>query len=375
MLKKSLITVVGFLVINSATAQTAVQYYNDGIKFQDEDKLVEAIAAFKKAIAKDPNYKEALYSAGWTNNELKKYSEALPFLQKARTLWPNEPKVSLEMGYAYEKLGKKNDAIQSYNKSLSLKSDYALAYKYLGRLYYDSDDYAKSLENLKHYLEYAPDTKDDDVYFRKAVSENELGLHEDALVSINKANNLNPNNVKFINELAFTFYSIGDADDALNNYKKSLALDSKSQTALNGLADIQRKLKKDQLEAIRLYAKTLDVNPKNIKANYWTGWCYNELGKPTDAIPYLKKVIEVDDQYVSAYTELGYCDYSLKNYDDALVNFRKAFAIEKTELNLYYTGLCFIGKKDKSSALKMVNDLKALDSKYANDLQESIDKM
>ena len=25
---------------------------------------------------------------------------------------------------------------------------------------------------------------------------------------------------------------------------------------------------------------------------------------------------------------------------------------------MYYTGLCFIGKKDKSAALKMMNDLK-----------------
>ncbi len=42
---------------------------------------------------------------------------------------------------------------------------------------------------------------------------------------------------------------------------------------------------------------------------------------------------------------------------------------------MYYTGLCFIGKKDKSAALKMMNDLKALDSDYAGDLQKLIDKM
>lgn len=99
------------------------------------------------------------------------------------------------------------------------------------------------------------------------------------------------------------------------------------------------------------------------------------MSKLNDAVPYLKKVIEIDDKYVSVYTEPGYCDYALKKYDNALLNFKKAFAIVKTELNMYYTGLCFIGKKDKSAALKMMNDLKALDSDYAGDLQKLIDKM
>jgi tetratricopeptide (TPR) repeat protein len=378
MFKQLIIAVVSFLLINFTTAQTtktAVQYYNDGIKLQDQDKYTEALAAFKSAISKNPNYKEALYSAGWTCNELKKYSEAIPFLQKAKSVWPNEAKIYLELGYAYDKIGKRNDAINSYNKCLSIKDDYALAFKYLGILYYDDYDYQKALKNLELFIDYAPDTKDDDVYYRKAVAENELGKHYDALASIKKANELKPSHVKHINELAYTYYLLENADDALNYYNKALSLDPKSLYASNGRADVYRKLKKDRNQAIKYYARTLEIDDKNIKANYWTGWCYNELGKYNDAVPFLKKVIAVDDKYVSAYTELGYCDYALKNYDDALFNFKKAFAIEKTPLSLYYTGLCFIGKKDKQSALKMVNDLKAMDSDYAGDLQKAIDKM
>lgn len=378
MFKQLLITAVSFLLININSAQTtktAIQDYEEGIKLQDSKKYAEAMVAFKKAITKNPNYKEALYSAGWTSNELKKYTEALPYLQKAKSLWPKEPKVYLELGYAYEKLDKKTDAIDNYVKCLSIKPGYALAYKYLGILYYDDYNYEKALENIDLFIKYEPDTKSDDIYYRKAVSENDLGKYNDALVSINKANDLNPNNVKFLNELGYTYYLLKNKDDALIYYDKVLVIDPKSLTALNGRADVSRKLKKDHAEAIVLYAKTLVINPKNIKANYWTGWCYNELGKYSEAIPYLKKVIEVDDKYVSAYTELGYVDYALKNYDEALINFKKAFALEKTELNLYYTGLCFIGKKDKAAAIKMMNDLKAQNSKYAEELQKLIDKM
>lgn len=378
MFKQLVITACCLLVLNSTSAQTAktaLQYYDEGIDLQDKEKYVEALAAFKKAIAKNPNYKEALYSAGWTSNELKNYTESLTYLLKAKSLWPTEAKVYLELGYAYEKLNKKTDAIETYNKCLSIQHDYSLAYKYLGSLYYDDGNYKKALENLESYIEYEPDTRDADVYYRKGVSENELEKYNDALASLNKANELTPNNVKFINELAYSHYLLERTEDALKNYDKAFSIDPQSLTAANGRADVYRKLKKDPAQAIKLYAKALEINSKNIKANYWTGWCYNELGKYDEAIPYLKKVIELDDKYVSAYTELGYIDYALKNYDDALDHFKKAFAIEKTALTLYYTGLCFIGKTDKASALKMVTDLKAMNSEYADDLQKLIDKM
>lgn len=72
---------------------------------------------------------------------------------------------------------------------------------------------------------------------------------------------------------------------------------------------------------------------------------------------------------------MGYCDYALQNYDDALGSFRKAFAIEKTELALYYSGLCYVGKKDKTAAAKIIADLQEMKSDYVKDLQDAIDKM
>lgn len=378
MYRKISIAILCALVINFSSAQTsktATQYYNDGIALQDDSKFTEALAAFKNAIVKNPNYKEALYNAGWTNNELKKYAEAIPFLKKAKSLWPGEPKVYLELGYAYEKTNNKTDAIASYNTCLSIKKDYALAYKYLGILYYDEANYEKALDNLDLYITYRPDTDDDDIYYRKAVSENELGQYNNALASMTKANTLKPNNVKFLNELGYTYLFLENADDALVYYNKALALDARSLTAANGRADVYRKLKKDPGEAIKLYAKTLDIDSKNIKANYWTGWCYNDLGNYYKAIPFLNKVIAIDDKYVSAYTELGYCNYALKNYDAALEDFKKALAIEKTALSLYYTGLCFVGKKEKSSVLKLISDLKSMNSDYADKLQKLADKM
>ncbi len=129
------------------------------------------------------------------------------------------------------------------------------------------------------------------------------------------------------------------------------------------------------IEAIEEYKKAISINPGYKAALYKIGWCFNDLEKYNDAIPYLKKAIQVDEKYVNAITELGYSDYALQNYDDALVQFKKSIAIEKTELNLYYAGLCYVGKKQNTEALKMVNALTLMKSDYADKLQKKIDDL
>lgn len=369
---------IGLLILKtglSQTPKTATQLYNEGIKFKDQKKYADAVTSFKKAIALDAGYKEALYQAGWCSSELKNYNEALSFLQKAKSLWPNEPKVYLELGYAYENLKKISDAKINYNKCLELKSDYALAYKYLGYLYYDEVDYKKALENFNQYANYESNITSDQFYYKKGYCENELGKYNDAIASLKNAIQLYADDANTYNELGYANYQLENSDDALNNYNKAFQLNPKSTTASNGIADVYRDLKKNTKEALKYYLRTLETDANNKKANYWAGWCYNDLQKYNDAVPLLKKAIEADPEYVSAITELGYSDYALQNYDDALVQFKRSIAIKKTELNLYYSGLCYVGKKQKSEAMKYYNELRTLKSDYAETLKKKIDAL
>ena len=74
------------LITTLTSAQTAVQHYNDGIKFQDQKKYADALASFKKAVTVNPNYKEALYSAGWCSIELKKIFRSYHLPAKSQKL-------------------------------------------------------------------------------------------------------------------------------------------------------------------------------------------------------------------------------------------------------------------------------------------------
>lgn len=375
MKKIMLLTVVGLLLVISSFAQPAVTAYNEGIKLEDQKKYTEALASFKKAISLNPNYKEALFQAGWCCNELEKYSDALSYLQKAKQFMSGEAKVYLEMGYANQKLKRDSEAKANFEKCLSLKSDYALAYKYLGNLYYDQDEYEKALQNYESYVENESDVTSSLTMYRKGYCENEQAKYSAAVQSLKKAVSLDDQYTDAYNELGYAYTKLKNSEDAISAYNDALRINSKSYVALNGLGDVYRNVIKDNNEAMKYYFRTLAIKPDNKKANYSIGWCYNDKEKYNDAVPYLKKALEADNNYVSALTELGYSDYSLENYDDALKQFNKAISIEKTELSLYYSGLCYVGLKQKGNAQRMLNELRDMNSDYADKLKKKVDGM
>lgn len=378
MFKVMLITFACFVFSNPSLAQTiktAEQYYSAATKLKESKNYDEALEQYKNAIKANPQYKDALYYAGWVSLELMKYQDALSYLEKAKALSPNDSNVFLEIGYANDKLNKQAEAELNYKKSVSLEKDNPLAYKYLAYLYYNIEKYEDALYNFIKHIQYEEHITSADLYYTKGYCENELGKYNDAIATLNKAIKLNDKNAGNYNELAYAHFKLKNAEDAIKYYNKALSVSASSVIALNGIAEVYRDIKRDIPEAINRYKKTISVDPKNKKAYYWLGWCYNDLEKYNDAVPYLKKAIEIDDKYVSAITELGYTDYALQNYDDALADFKKSMAIEKTQLNVYYSGLCYVGKKQKSEALKMVKELKDMDSDYAKTLQDKIDKM
>ncbi|MBL0056579.1 MAG: hypothetical protein IPP31_10365 [Chitinophagaceae bacterium] len=143
----------------------ALQLYNEGIKLKDNRQTAEALDKFKKAIAIKANYTDALYNAGWCQNELAKYNSAIDYLNKARVGWPDIPKVYFELGFAFYKLGNNDSAWIHFNRCLELKKDYSLAFKQLGYIDYDEEKYSSAIRQFNQYEANAKDEIKDYLYW------------------------------------------------------------------------------------------------------------------------------------------------------------------------------------------------------------------
>jgi tetratricopeptide (TPR) repeat protein len=68
---------------------SAKEYYNRGVAFGGEGRHLEAVIAYRKAVALDPDNADALNNLGWSLGKLGFFEEAVPILEKAVRLQPD----------------------------------------------------------------------------------------------------------------------------------------------------------------------------------------------------------------------------------------------------------------------------------------------
>jgi outer membrane protein OmpA-like peptidoglycan-associated protein len=111
------VTIVLFFLANDVFAQSskAVALYEQGKKAYDDDEYDEAISAFKKAIAKEENYTDAVYYLGLSYYYDNQYEQAVETFSKLESIdaaywaW-----YLYARAYSYEKLGMADLAIADY---------------------------------------------------------------------------------------------------------------------------------------------------------------------------------------------------------------------------------------------------------------------
>ena len=89
----------------------AMMYYHAG-------NYDDAVQLFQKALALDSQNADCQYNLGSLLLEKNQPEDALQLFQKAATLRPDDPAIYNDMGLAYEKLGKKQEAEDSWQKVL-----------------------------------------------------------------------------------------------------------------------------------------------------------------------------------------------------------------------------------------------------------------
>jgi len=110
-------------------AQEAVQISSDakiayaqGIKLYNATRYQEALAAFKRAVERDPKSYEAWCEYAVTLMELNRFDEAISPLKKAIELNPNYPKAHYVLAVAYvrKKTPDTKSARRSYERAVKL---------------------------------------------------------------------------------------------------------------------------------------------------------------------------------------------------------------------------------------------------------------
>jgi tetratricopeptide (TPR) repeat protein len=245
-----------------------------------------------------------------------------------------------EKGKEIKNAGKHSEALPYFLKATEKKSDYGEAWYEVGWYY------------------------------------NETNNYKGAVIALNKAKEYWKDQYKVFYELGYALYSMDSADAAITNFNKAITSNPQYLLGYMGLGDAFRRLKENSKEAISWYKKVLEHDNNNRKANYWIGWCANDLSQFDVAIVHLKKAIELDGADMLAKTELGYSYYASGQFENAIAVLKDTEkALPKVETALFYQGMCYVKVKNKADAVKKYNELEIMGSEHALELLSEIRSM
>ncbi|HEX3729332.1 MAG TPA: tetratricopeptide repeat protein [Opitutaceae bacterium] len=103
------------------TVRPAAALLEQGRELRGQGRAEEAIAAFREALALEPNLAEAHHQLGNALKALRRYAEAVPCLRSAALLAPENAAVWLNLGVACLELGWAEEAVARFRRAVELE--------------------------------------------------------------------------------------------------------------------------------------------------------------------------------------------------------------------------------------------------------------
>lgn len=283
------------LAINSASqnADLAKLYKGRGDASGVLYKYDDAISDFSKAIEYDPQFMRAFWQRGYYRGKKLQYQLAiLDFTAAIRLLEPTSTGGSNDLSILYNNrglyqyyLGYYEEAKTDLEQSLNQNPNYDYANWNMGRTlsalhkYKEASTYfLLAISLMKNELDKAS------CYVDLYWADRSLLEYGQALVHINEAILLNPNNHSYLWNRAYLFALRNENTKALDDYKKVVNLYSSDTNTINLVSiyietGLLKSKMKDYTGGLKDLQKAVELNTSNYDAYYELGRFFKEIMK------------------------------------------------------------------------------------------------
>ena len=195
--------------------QSIVNLYTQG---QYQEVLTQA-SRLQKQFPKSFN----LYNIiGTANQGLGKLDEAVEAFNKAVSIKPDFAEACYNMGNALQDLGKLDEAIKAYNKAVSIKPNYAKAYNNMGNALKAQGKLDEVIEAYKKVAAIKPDLAE--AYNNMGIALKEQGKLDEAVEAFNKAVFIKPGFAEAYNNLGVVYMEAANFKQAQICFEKTLRI-------------------------------------------------------------------------------------------------------------------------------------------------------
>ena len=262
------------------------------------------------------------YSASVDSMNSGAYTSALELVKDAIKLNPNYAKFRLLQGDIYYKQKNLEEALNSYNHALQLRSSSVEAYLRIAKIY--EIEYKNYDEAIKFY--------------RRAYAVNN-SIHN-ILIDIGECY-LSKNEITLAKNKAEEYKKLIEAENKLPNFEYFY---------LNGKINFQQ----HEFEAAKIdLEQSLKIQRKHFDAKLLLVKCLFELDNQEAGLSHINELMKLNDKVGDLYYYRALYYFTKNKFNDALGLFEQALALDETLLKShYYLGKIYESLGDKEKSLK-----------------------
>ena len=249
------------------------------------------VTLWSDAKKKSPNLVRPYNNIGEAYDKLGKYEEAILEFKDALKLNPNYFFGLNNLGNIYGKQRKLPEAIRYFEKALQQKPDYSPAHYNLARAFHLMGKRREAAESYRKAIESNPYFEQ--AFYNLAYLAMELSEFDMAVQNFKKFISMQPNHSKAHFGLGNGLMMKGELDLALAEYRKSAELDPKFAFPYLNIANIQMQTKNIPA-AIENFEKALRIDPSMPAVHLSLGMVYQQLqGNKQKAMQHLQESLRL----------------------------------------------------------------------------------
>jgi tetratricopeptide (TPR) repeat protein len=225
-------------------------------------------------------------------------------------------------------------AIKDFDKAIEINPGYMMAIINRGVSYENLGKKEEAIASLQKALDVNPNSPNPDVIFRIANLRYLLGDFTGSVADYNRLLAMDKMYPRIYSHRAGSEAMLGQSEEALRDTDKALELDPKDEEAYNSRGLANRLLGKLDEAATDF---TLAIHIKNDYSRPYNnrGTVYLAQGRPERAIEDFSKAIELDSHYADPYSNRGSVKHQLARDDEALKDLDEALRINPNFADAY----------------------------------------
>jgi predicted TPR repeat methyltransferase len=309
--------------------------FDKAIELHRAGDVSNARKLYLSLIETHPNLADAWHLCGMTFYQEGSFSESECYVRKAIEIRYASPAFHSNLGLILMRLGRSEEAIDSYISGLVIDPQFTDAMLNLGNAYIAVGEADKAAAALKNLLE------------------------------------LDPNHAEACNSLAMLLAASDQAGQALELLEKALVRRPDYPDCQLNIARLLGRLGR-QKEAVEHLRMTSDAHPDDPLLQHDLGLIYQNMGMFESALHCCSRALELDDRNASNFVRLGNVQQSAGLWEEAEASYHKALQLDPSNTNaLNDLGTVSMQRDDFSEASKFFDAALQYAPDFANAVYNS----